>query len=145
MSDNVYIMTGERLLPAFEGSGVLSFLGVPEVSAEPLVESYTKYVDYLVFATFDSPAFLENEDGAFRVDWEEGWAEYGRESIRLSCAVPRSDGAHKPPFPVVFFLHSAKGWPPTVLCQALSPPACWRQSSRQSILTADSGPPAVSF
>ena len=73
-SDNRFIIKTERLLPAFSRSGLLSYLNLPEESGEPLIESFISYVDYLVFMAFESPAFLENEDGVFKVDWINGRA-----------------------------------------------------------------------
>ncbi len=71
----------------------------------PTLSAYRENILGFAFGEFESPAFIDNEEGAFRVDAQTGRAEYGREPIPMVCAVPRANRGAGPPFPVAFYGH----------------------------------------
>lgn len=102
---NVFKLDSERLIEALQDDLVSSQLGFDRESLDPLFAAYVSYIDYFVFFSFESPAFLANTDGVFDVDPFSGDADYGRETVYVTCAVPKERGGHVQPFPVTFYSH----------------------------------------
>ncbi|MBI3180094.1 MAG: hypothetical protein HYZ27_10560, partial [Deltaproteobacteria bacterium] len=102
---NVYFLRSDRLLEVLEDPIFLSGLGFDVNSIAPTVDAYRDHIAGFVFGVFESPALIENTDGAFRVDARTGFAEYGREQIPIVCAVPYANRGAGPPFPVAFYGH----------------------------------------
>ncbi len=102
---NLYILDVERIVQAFENSALLDVVGQSEESKAPLAQAYRDNVDYLVFAELESPYFIDNEDGAFRMDWRTGSADYQPGPLYLFCVVPKAGVAGAPPFPVILYAH----------------------------------------
>jgi hypothetical protein len=98
-TDNIYLLSTERLVTALNNPGVLSAILIPEDQADALAELYRQHVAHFVFARFESPAFLQ-EAGVFARDPARG-------DVYVNCAIPKATPEHQPPFDTVFYNHGS--------------------------------------
>lgn len=104
-TDNVHILPPSELLRVIDEFRVVDLFGLPERVIDVLEDSYLDYVDYIVNVEFESPAFLYNPTGAIDANYETGEVDYGRESIYMTCVVPKAGRGNEPPFPVIVDVH----------------------------------------
>ncbi|MEE8410157.1 MAG: hypothetical protein V3T05_11165, partial [Myxococcota bacterium] len=104
-TDNVHILKASRLLGALQDPTFMSAVGLDPDKAQPIFDGYNAYIESFVFVEFESPALIENEDGVFLLDTYTGEIDYGRETIKMVCTIPKVRPGFEPPFPVTFYSH----------------------------------------
>jgi hypothetical protein len=86
-------------------------IGTNQAEVQALLDTY-KYVDYFVSGTFESPSFLDTDQGvpqdqSFQIDERSGIARATGELVTFLLAVPkeRPEVGHVAPFPTVIAGH----------------------------------------
>lgn len=104
---NPYIYPVATLVNALNDPTLLALLAIPGGSAQELIQKYDTFVDYFIYAKFQSPQLIRTEGDVFQMDWQGGSATYGPGTVYLNCAVPKTRAGIKPPFPVVIYNHGS--------------------------------------
>ena len=106
---NVYVITGEELLPISSLLGAAFGLSGPV--AESMRDSY-QYISHIVVGRYISPNFMVDKDGADTTDYpyddDEAWVidalagtgEVGPGVVTFVCTIPKPRNGLKQPFPV---------------------------------------------
>ncbi|MFL5310873.1 MAG: hypothetical protein ACJ79H_10515 [Myxococcales bacterium] len=109
-----YRLPADELAPILSDPAVAPFLGTPDAATlSALLETF-RYIDYFVSGKFVSPSFIgvpsgAPQEGTFQIDLASGQAHTQPEDVTFLLAVPKSNGAHVPPFPTVLTGHGYTG------------------------------------
>src|SRR2546423_135426 len=109
-----YRLPASELAPALSDPALAPLLGNPDAATlSALLETF-RYIDYFVSATFLSPNFIgvpsgAPQDGTLQLNLASGQASTQPENVTFLLAVPKSNGAHLPPFPTVLTGHGYTG------------------------------------
>ncbi|MBI5508795.1 MAG: hypothetical protein HY903_08590 [Deltaproteobacteria bacterium] len=104
-SDSLHLLKVDRLFDALSKPAFLQAVSLDPTKADVIFSVYRQYVDSLLFAELESPAFIDNADGTLALDPATGNASYGRDTVYLVCSVPKVLPGRQAPFPVVLYSH----------------------------------------
>ena len=108
-----YTVPASAVAAVLSDPAVAPLLGNADAATvSALVETF-RYIDYFVSASFVSPNFVSvpsgPQNGTFQINASSGQAHTQPETVTFLLAVPKSNGAHLPPFPTVLAGHGYTG------------------------------------
>ncbi|HVO31690.1 MAG TPA: hypothetical protein VMV18_13180, partial [bacterium] len=100
---SIYVLDGAQLR-ALLRDHFFDLFGGSQAELDALLLNY-EFVDYFVAGSYDTPNFIDPDDGTWHVNYKTGDYRVGHDKVTWLLSVPRQTPSHQAPFPMQMHIH----------------------------------------